>query len=70
LETVDERPVIEHTITFNNRSYLVHLGLSLKNTASEMLCNRDLITLFGVSINSSKRFALTPYTARNDKYDV
>jgi len=70
METVDERPVIEHTITFNNRSYLIHLGLSLKNTASEMLCNRDLITLFGVSVNPSKRFALTPYTARNDNYDV
>ena len=36
METVDERPIIEHQISFNNRSYLVHLGLSLKNTASEM----------------------------------
>jgi len=70
METVDERPIIEHNIMFNNRSYLIHIGLSLKNTASEMLCNRDLITLFGVSVNPSKRFALTPYTARNDKYDV
>lgn len=70
METVDERPIIEHQISFNNRSYLVHLGLSLKNTASEMLCNRDLITLFGVSVNPMKRFALTPYTARNDNFDV
>ena len=70
METVDERPIIEHNIIFNNRPYLIHLGLSLKNTASEMLCNRDLITLFGVAINPMKRFALTPYTARNDKNDL
>ena len=70
LNTIDERPIIEHNIQFNNRSYLVHLGLTLSDSASEMLCNRDLLTLFGVAINPMKRFALTPYTARNEKNDL
>ena len=70
MEAVDERPMIEHNITFNNKKYLVKLGLTLKDTASELLVNRDTIKLFRVAINVNKRFALSDYTSRQDKYEV
>ena len=70
MDAVDERPMIEHNITFNNKKYLVKLGLTLKDTASELLLNRDTIKLFRVAINVNKRFALSDYTSRQDKYEV
>ena len=70
MEAIDVRPMIEHNLTFNNKKYLAKLGLTMKDTASELLVNRDLIKLFRVAINVNKRFALSDYTSRSDKYEV
>ena len=65
----DERPVIEHNITFNNKTHIAEIALSLKDTASEMLVNRKLITKFKVAVNPNRRFILSNKTARNDESD-
>jgi ribosomal protein S6--L-glutamate ligase len=65
----DERPVIEHNITFNNKIHVAEIALSLKDTASEMLVNRKLMTKFKVAVNPNRRFILSNKTERNDKSD-
>jgi ribosomal protein S6--L-glutamate ligase len=65
----DERPVIEHEITFNNKKHIAEIALSLKDTASEMLVNRKLMTKFKVAVNPNRRFILSNKTARNDSSD-
>ena len=65
----DERPVVEHEIYFNNKKHIAEIALSLKDTASEMLVNRKLLTKFKVAVNPNKRFILSNKTARNDKTD-
>jgi len=65
----DERPVIEHNITFNNKKHIAEIALSLKDTASEMLVNRKLMTKFKVAVNPNRRFILSNKTERNDKSD-
>jgi ribosomal protein S6--L-glutamate ligase len=65
----DERPVIEHNITFNNKIHVAEIALSLKDTASEMLVNRKLMTKFKVAVNPNRRFILSNKTERNDESD-
>lgn len=65
----DERPVIEHEIYFNNKKHIAEIALSLKDTASEMLVNRKLMTKFKVAVNPNRRFILSNKTARNDESD-
>jgi len=65
----DERPVIEREIFFNNKKHIAEVGLSLKDTASEMLVNRKLMTKFKVAVNPNRRFILSNKTARNDPSD-
>lgn len=65
----DERPVIEHEIIFNNKKHIAEIALSLKDTASEMLVNRKLMTKFKVAVNPNRRFILSNKTARNDSSD-
>lgn len=65
----DERPVIEHEIMFNNKKHIAEIALSLKDTASEMLVNRKLLTKFKVAVNPNRRFILSNKTARNDASD-
>lgn len=65
----DERPVIEHEITFNNKKHIAEIALSLKDTASEMLVNRKLMTKFKVAVNPNRRFILSNKTAKNDESD-
>ena len=65
----DERPVIEHEIYFNNKKHMAEIALSLKDTASEMLVNRKLMTKFKVAVNPNRRFILSNKTARNDESD-
>jgi len=60
----DERPIIEHGLLFNNRHYKVKLGLSLKESFSEMLVNRDLLTIFKVSVNPNRKFVLSDWTEK------
>lgn len=69
LKDFDRRPVIEHGITFNNRKYTVELGLSEKDTASEMLVNRKLMTKFNISVHPNKLFVVSDVALRNDDSD-
>ena len=65
----DERPVIEHEIYFNNKHHIAEIALSLKDTASEMLVNRKLMTKFKIAVNPNRRFILSNKTAKNDDSD-
>jgi len=69
LKDFDRRPVIEHGITFNNRKYTVELGLSEKDTASEMLVNRKLMTKFNISVHPNKLFVVSDVALKNDDSD-
>ena len=60
-----ERPIIEHTITFNNKTYTVPFALTEEDSHSELLVNRDLLTTFKVSVNPNKRFVLSNWTERD-----
>ena len=68
-ELFEVRPVIEEMVRFNNKKYKALIGLSIKDTASEMLVNRELLTKFKVSVNPNKTFMLSNHTSRNDKTD-
>jgi len=65
----DVRPIIEIGLTFNNKRYNAELGLTLKDTASEMLVNRNLLTKFKVAVNPNRKFMLSEVTERNDNSD-
>ena len=70
LETIDKRPVVELSITFNNKQYTVPFGLTTRDSASEMLVNRDLLSTFRVSVNPNRKFILSDWVPRNDRTDV
>src|SRR6056300_1293424 len=69
LEPFDKRPVIEHGITFNNKKYTVEIGLTEKDTASEMLVNRKLMTQLRVSVHPNQLFLVSNVAIRNDDND-
>ena len=69
LKEFDKRPVIEHELRFNNKTYNAEIGLSTKDTASEMLVNRKLMTKFKVSVNPNRKFILSNVTEANDDTD-
>jgi len=63
---IEERPIIELSITFNNRVYdNVLFGLTTEDSFSEMLVNRDLLIRFKVSVNPNKKFILSDWTSRD-----
>jgi len=68
-EPFDKRPVIEHGITFNNRKYTIEIGLTEKDTASEMLVNRKTMTQFRVSVHPDRLFIVSDVALRNDNSD-
>ena len=70
LNTTDKRPVVELTITFNNKQYTVPFGLTTRDSASEMLVNRKLLSIFKVSVNPNRKFILSDWVERNDRTDV
>ena len=69
LEPFDKRPVIEHGITFNNKKYTIELGLTEKDTASEMLVNRKLMTQLRVAVHPNQLFLVSNPTKKNDNTD-
>ncbi len=69
LDHLDKRPVIEHGVTFNNKKYYIRLGLTTKDSASEMLVNRDLLNTFRVSVHPNRKFILSDIVLRNDDTD-
>ena len=64
----DTRPVVEHGITFNNRKYVIELGLTEKDTASEMLVNRKTMTKLRVSVHPNRKFVVSDYAGKDDDY--
>ena len=64
----DKRPVIEHGVTFNNKKYTIEIGLTEKDTASEMLVNRKTMTQFKVSVNPNRLFVVSDYAGKDDSY--
>ena len=66
LKAFDRRPVIEHGITFNNKKYMMEIGLTEKDTASEMLVNRKDMTKFRVSVHPNRLFMVSDYAGRDD----
>ena len=60
-----ERPIIEHIITFNNKTYKAFFALTVEDSHSELLVNRDLLTTFKVTVNPNKRFVLSDWTERD-----
>jgi len=67
---IDERPIVNVKITFNNMVYEdVPIGLSTKDSASTFLVNRDLLARFKVSVNPKRKFVLSDWSARSDKSD-
>lgn len=67
-EPFDKRPVIEHGITFNNKKYTIEIGLTEKDTASEMLVNRITMTKFRVSVHPDRLFIVSDVALPNDSY--
>ena len=70
LQTTDKRPVVELTISFNNKQYTVPFGLTTRDSASEMLVNRKLLSIFKVSVNPNRKFILSDWVPKNDRSDV
>ena len=64
----DTRPVIEHGITFNNKKYNIEIGLTEKDTASEMLVNRKTMTKLRVAVNPNRRYIVSDYAGQDDDY--
>ena len=69
-EPFDKRPVIEHGITFNNKKYIMEIGLTEKDTASEMLVNRKDMTKFRVSVHPNRLFMVSDFAAKDDDYTI
>lgn len=56
----DPRPIVKVDIEFNGKLYKgVPLGLTTKESNSEMLINRDLLTKFRVYVNPNRKFVLS-----------
>ena len=53
---------------FNNKRYIIELGLTEKDTASEMLVNRKTMTKLRVSIHPNRKFIVSDYAGRDDDY--
>ena len=64
----DTRPMIEHGITFNNKKYIIEIGLTEKDTASEMLINRKTMTKLRVAVNPNRRYIVSDYAGKDDDY--
>ena len=65
---IDERPIVNVNIIFNNRKYIdVPIGLATKDARSNFLANRALMTLFQVTVNPNRRFVLSDWIERGDE---
>ena len=68
---IDERPIVHVKVIFNNMIYEnVPIGLSVKDSKSTFLINRDLLTRFKVSVNPNRKFVLSHWTSREDSTDA
>ena len=67
---IDERPIVHLNVHFNNKLYKdVPFGLSIKDSMSTVLINRDLLTRFRVSVNPVRRFVLSDWIERAEHND-
>ena len=64
---IDNRPIVFVDITFNNKLYTdVPIGLTIKDSRSTFLINRDLLTRFKVNVNPNRKFILSKWIERSD----
>jgi len=64
---IDKRPIVFVDITFNNKFYTdVPIGLTIKDSRSTFLINRDLLTRFKVNVNPNRKFILSKWIERSD----
>ena len=64
---IDKRPIVFVDITFNNKLYTdVPIGLTIKDSRSTFLINRDLLTRFKVNVNPNRKFILSKWIERSD----
>ena len=64
---IDKRPIVFVDITFNNKFYTdVAIGLTIKDSRSTFLINRDLLTRFKVNVNPNRKFILSKWIERSD----
>ena len=67
MNDIDERPIVFVDITFNNKLYTdVPIGLTIKDSRSTFLINRDLLTRFKVNVNPNRKFILSKWIERSD----
>ena len=67
MDDIDERPIVFVDITFNNKLYTdVPIGLTIKDSRSTFLINRDLLTRFKVNVNPNRKFILSKWIERSD----
>ena len=70
MNDIDERPIVFVDLIFNNKFYTdVPIGLTIKDSRSTFLVNRDLLTRFKVNVNPNKKFALSSWIERSDSND-
>tara|TARA_R100001377_G_scaffold51197_1_gene29940 strand:+ start:905 stop:2362 length:1458 start_codon:yes stop_codon:yes gene_type:complete len=68
---IDERPIIEVKIAFNNMIYdNVPIGLTTKDARSTLLVNRETLSRFKVSVNPHRKFVLSDWKEREDMTDA
>ena len=71
MNMVDNRPVVNINLTFNNKYYKdVPIGLTTKDSRSTFLINRDLMTRFKVNVNPNRKFVLSSWIERSDNNDT
>jgi len=68
---IDERPIVLVSVKFNNMIYPdVPIGLSIKDSKSTFLVNRDLLARFKVSVNPKRKFVLSNWLDAEDETDI
>ena len=68
---IDERPIVLVSVKFNNMIYPdVPIGLSIKDSKSTFLVNRDLLARFKVSVNPKRKFVLSNWLDVEDETDI
>jgi ribosomal protein S6--L-glutamate ligase len=70
VDQIDKRPIVLVDIKFNNKLYKdVPIGLTMRDSRSTFLINRELLTRFKVAVNPDRKFVLSSYIERGDDND-
>jgi ribosomal protein S6--L-glutamate ligase len=65
---IGKRPCVLVDVEFNNRTY-INIPIALEEEAnSDLLVNRNLMEIFKVSVNPSRKFVLSEWKKQSEKY--